>query len=608
MHWKKIAREMGSSYPCAAMIRRLTLCAFLYATIPLAAASGISYTVDFDGVPDGKTLRALKMASALTALKKRPPASINALRYRADSDIPELLKVLHAQGYYEARVNIQIQEMFGHIHVLVAIDPGKRYKLEDFAIHLYCQSPAQPGACCTIDLEEIGIYLNKPAVAETILDGELKALQRLAQCGYPLATVEEREILADGKTKTLRVQLDIKTGERANFGPTTVNGLNKVRPRYIEQKMEWYEKEIYDSRLVEETQTRLIDSGLFSSVFISHEDQIAPNGEIAMRIDVEETKHQSVNIGVSYQTVFGPGITFGWANRNIGGMGRSLSFQGDATRIKQTGVATYLHPDFGRINQDMLVVGEAAHQAIYAYSMRSYNIMNRFERRCGKHFRWSIAAMGERLYVTESVHNGNYWLLEAPLFLRWSSANSLLNPTKGFTVEYTATPAFNTSDTSELYLTQQVSESSYLPLGKKEHVVLAQMLTFGTIWSNGLNAVPVSKRFLGGSEEDLRGYRYRTVSPLHHHKPIGGRSAIYASFEMRLRVSETIGLVPFFDIGSVYLTQLPTAHEKWYKSAGLGFRYFSFMGPFRIDLAFPLDRRKGIDRSYKVLASIGQTF
>ena len=127
--------------------------------------------------------------------------------------------------------------------------------------------------------------------------------------------------------------------------------------------------------------------------------------------------------------------------------------------------------------------------------------------------------------------------------------------------------------------------------------------------STNLDAVPVPKRVLGGSDQDLRGYKYHSVSPLHHHhRPIGGRSGIFYTFETRFRVSSTIGLVPFFDLGSVYLTPLPKLKEKWYKSVGLGLRYFTFLGPLRLDVAFPLDRRKHIDPQYRILFSIGQTF
>jgi translocation and assembly module TamA len=61
-------------------------------------------------------------------------------------------------------------------------------------------------------------------------------------------------------------------------------------------------------------------------------------------------------------------------------------------------------------------------------------------------------------------------------------------------------------------------------------------------------------------------------------------------------------------MGNVYTTQYPTWQGKWFKSVGLGIRYYSFMGPFRLDIAFPLNRRKDIDPACKVLVSIGQTF
>lgn len=591
------------------LCRRIFFSTLLLSLGPLALfAGGISYAVDFEGIDDGRALKEMRLASHLTSLKKRPPASINALRYRAESDIPTLIKILHAHGYYEGKVNIQIHEIHGSITVVVRIDPGPRYHLEAFDIHLYCESPDRTNDCCHVSLGDAGVQLNKPANTNVILDAELKVLQRLSECGYPLAKIENRDVIVDGKTKSVRVKLDVKTGQRAEFGPTTIVGTRRVKPRFLEQKLQWKEGEEYDSRSVEQTQNSLIDTGLFNSVLITHEETLSSQGEIPLKIEVNETKHKNVSVGVSYQTVFGPGVTFGWANRNVGGMGRTLSFQGDITRISQTGVATYLHPDFMRIGQDMIAQGQAAHEDIYAYSMRSYSLMDRFEREINHRLRGSLGFKGDRLYVTDSVQNGNFWLFEVPFYIRWSSSNSLLNPTRGGTLEYTITPALNVADTNEFYLTQQFTGSLYNALDKNEKIVLAQKLTLGCILSNGLSATPLCNRFLGGTEDDLRGYRYKSVSPLIHRKPIGGRSAIYYTFETRFRVTNTIGLVPFFDIGSVYTTEYPTLHGKWFKSAGLGFRFFTFMGPFRVDLAFPLDRRKGIDSVFKVLVSIGQMF
>jgi translocation and assembly module TamA len=591
------------------MFRWILLFILLISLTPLTLfASGISYRVDFEGLEDSRTLKEMKLASQLTSLKKRPPASINALRYRADSDIPALIKILQAHGYYEGKVNIQIHEIHNDVIVVVRIESGPRYKLEAFDIHLYCQSPENPHACCPVTLGDTGVQLNKPAQTEVILNAELKVLQRLSECGYPLAKIEGRDVLVDGKTKGVRVTLNVKTGEKAEFGPTTISGNKRVKPRFVQQHLQWKEGEEYNSSLVEKTQSSLTDTGLFNSILITHEEALSSNGQIPIKIEVGETKHKSVNVGISYQTVFGPGVTFGWANHNVGGMGRTLSLQADITRISQTGVALYLHPNFNRVGQDMIAQAQAAHEDIFAYSMRSYSLMDRFERQITPKLRGSLGLKGNRLYVTQSVQNGNFWLLEMPLYIRWSSANNLLNPTRGGTLEYTVTPALNVADSKNLYLTQQFTASIYHALDQKEKVVFAQKLTLGLIWSNGLPSVPLCNRFLGGTEEDLRGYRYKSVSPLIHAKPIGGRSALYYTFESRFRLTNTIGLVPFFDMGNVYTTQYPTLHAKWFKSAGLGLRFFTYVGPFRVDIAFPLDRRKGIDSVYKVLVSIGQMF
>jgi translocation and assembly module TamA len=163
-------------------------------------------------------------------------------------------------------------------------------------------------------------------------------------------------------------------------------------------------------------------------------------------------------------------------------------------------------------------------------------------------------------------------------------------------------------ETNKHYVYQQISESTYWPLDKKNTVVLAQKIKIGSILSDVLSEVPVPKRLFGGTDEDLRGYRYRTVSPLSDRKPIGGRSAIYINLEARIQITKSIGLVPFFDLGNVQTSQRLALHGKWFRSIGIGLRYFTFVGPFRLDIAFPLDRRKHIDSVYKILVSIGQTF
>lgn len=588
------------------MLRRSHIIPFLFFVPFFLTAESISYFVNFEGVEDSAMLKELKNISSLSSLKKRPPASINALRYRADSDIPELVKVLHAHGYYDATVKIRIDDIKEKAAVVVSIDLGSVYTIADYTIRLYSGNFENPIECPMISLDKIGIALQNEVDAKEILEAELKLLELLSICGYPLATIDKREILADSETKTLHINIEIDAGPLAKFGDVSICTDGNVKPHFIFQKITWSEGEIYNSKWIESTQKTLMDTGLFCSVLITHENALTEEGQLNMNIELTESKHRSISFGASYQTFYGVGGTFNWENRNIGGMGRKLSFQGDVTHNSHTGIGGYIIPMFYRPNQDFIINAEAGHESIYPYSERTYNVVNRIERRVGENLRWTAGGEIERLYITDSAANGHYVLFEIPFYIRWSTVDDFLNPSKGITFEYAAEATMNFQKINTYYLLQQFVHANYLTWGA---FTLAQQVTLGSILSEELSAIPLSKRYLGGSENELRGYRYRTVSPLNsHNKPLGGRSAIYYTAELRFRVLESMGLVPFFDIGNVEFNVFPPFTGKWFKSIGLGYRYFSFFGPIRLDVAVPLDRRHHIDPTYRVLVSIGQTF
>lgn len=568
-------------------------------------AAGISYSVDFKGLDDAKTLRLLRSSSQLQALRKKPPSSINALRFRAESDIPELTRVLRACGYFEAEIDVHIEKEFRDYRVIVDIQPGPQYQIEQYKIEFKTSDPKDTP---TLRLNELGIDIGDVADTKRILDSELCALHILSERGFPLATISDREIIADGRTKRVRVIVTIETGPISYFGTTQLEGNCSVRDELIEQQVKWCPGELYNSCLVEETQAYLMDTGLFSSVYITHPKSLDAQGYLPMKIEVAETKHKSVSLGASYQTTYGPGATFGWENRNVGGLGRRITLQADIAQRVHSGIATYQIPNFLKVGQNYIIQAQASYESIKPYRMQSYTFLNRFDRMIGPYFYFSIGPKIEYLMVSSSVDNGNFLLIEGPIYLRWTNVEDFLNPSRGLRFDYRGVPAVNIKDISEFYYSQTFTLSGYLPLFDAR-LILAQKLTLGTIISNGIGAIPVPKRFFGGSEENLRGYKYFTVSPLDKdNKPIGGRSALFYSVEPRIRLSQSFGLVPFFDMGNVYLEQFPTFKGKWRKSTGLGLRYYSFVGPLRLDVAFPLNRREGIDPHWWVFVSLGQAF
>jgi translocation and assembly module TamA len=100
-----------------------------------------------------------------------------------------------------------------------------------------------------------------------------------------------------------------------------------------------------------------------------------------------------------------------------------------------------------------------------------------------------------------------------------------------------------------------------------------------------------------------------TVSPLDDsNRPIGGRSLIVYTGELRAKASDSMSLVGFFEIGNVYSGVVPGFAERLRRSVGAGVRYHTPVGPLRLDVAFPLDRRAEVDDDFQIYVSIGQAF
>ena len=81
-----------------------------------------------------------------------------------------------------------------------------------------------------------------------------------------------------------------------------------------------------------------------------------------------------------------------------------------------------------------------------------------------------------------------------------------------------------------------------------------------------------------------------------------------SSAEARVKVTDTIGVVGFFDYGFVGSDPLPSDSTGDYQTgAGLGVRYATGIGPIRLDVAVPVS---GPDTgsNFEIYVGIGQAF
>jgi translocation and assembly module TamA len=169
-------------------------------------------------------------------------------------------------------------------------------------------------------------------------------------------------------------------------------------------------------------------------------------------------------------------------------------------------------------------------------------------------------------------------------------------------------PYQNFSGPSLTFASGRLAGSAYRRLADSDRYVVAASLAISSIAGASLADLPADKRLYAGGGGSLRAYGYQLAGPLDiNNRPIGGKSSAELSLEMRIKITDTIGIVPFVDAGNVYAASVPKFGNRLLWGPGLGLRYYTSFGPIRLDLATPAVRRRN-DSPIQVYISLGQAF
>lgn len=593
------------------MSKRYILISFFFIISYLNASD--KYEVQFKGSVPEETLSRLKESSQLIELHDTPYTNISGLRRRADRDAQKLVRVLHSKAYYSAAVDISIDK--DHVPILVTIEvkPGPIYTFAEFLLTPSDSEAAnyeeQANLYSKINFNVLNITLGKPAYPKDIIEAEENVLLYLAKQGYCHAMIKKRDVIADQTKHTITVALYLNSGPKTYFGPVSISGLSKVKESVITKKICWQEGYLYNPVAIERTTAALESSGLFSSIAITPAEELSAENRVPVHIEVKESKSRSIGAGVAYATQRGPGMTAEWENRNLRGVGEKLSFTTTLWSDLQDAILLLTQPDYRCRGQDLLWIAEMHHETTKGYTESSLSLSSILEKQINTKTKISYGLTYKRLRDTHAANDGNFNLMKTPLHIRWNNANNLLDPTSGISLIFKSIPSLQFLNSQFAYCINTLSYGVYMPLKKNHRVVFATKLTVGSIFGGSIHAIPSSEMFYEGSDNTLRGYQYQTVSPLNgDDKPVGGRSLLVTTNELRMRSSETLGWVLFYDLGNVFRKALPDLDHRMLQSAGAGIRYHTPVGPLRCDIAFPLNRRKHLDPRFQIYLSVGQTF
>lgn len=582
--------------------------AMLWSAVP--ARAQVAYEPAIQGV-EGGLEDLLEQASELFRLRDQPPDTELALRRRAENDVERLTEALRSEGYYAGSVKSAFEEAEGKRTVTLVVDRGPPYLLSKFDVLLPAEAPESAEAIAaaltpkTLDLE-----LGERAEAADVVRATNAAVARFGEAGHPFSELVRRRAVVDHEARTLAVELSVAPGPLARFGETRVEGLETVDPKAVRRELTWRPGEVFDTRKATAARQALSSTRLYSSVTLDWPDAPGLDGALPIRVRLEEADHRAIGAGLSYSTSEGAGSKAYWSHDNIFGEGERLRLEGVLAEQRQGATATLRLPWFlERRDQALELAAEIEHENVEAYTADSARISAIVDRKLTDRLTVSGGLAYEHSVIEEeggAQEEEVFDLVDLPLALAYDGADDLLNPARGWRAGLTVTPTAGVFDTDSQFVTIRPSASYYLPIDDEARHVLAVRGQAGFIAGESRSGIPASRRLYAGGGDTVRGYGFQLVGPLDaNDDPLGGNSLIAGSIELRSRIYGDFGGVAFVDAGNVYEDVSPDFDVR--VGAGVGLRYYTPVGPVRLDVAVPLDKRS-VDDSFQIYVSFGQAF
>lgn len=535
---------------------------------------------------------------------------------RASQDEQLAVRLMKSIGYYDASAHAviaQIPNQPGRLRVTVSATPGELYTLGSIKID------AEPTVPPDLIRNALPLKVGEPIDAARIEGAEANVSLTLPQRGYPFASVKMRDVLLDDKDYSGDYTLPVDTGPRSSFGSFVLRGKDPVfDAKHIAVLARFKRGDLYDESKTDDLRKALVATGLFSTASVRpiKTDEAGPDGTTIADLQVRQVAGPSRTLAATagYSTGEGFKIEGSWTSRNLFPPEGAVILNGVLGSQQQGAGATFRRSNAGRRDRTFSAGVSANHNNYDAYDAFTGTLFARWAYDSTPLWQKTLTyAYGAELIGTnESVYDlsagervrRTYGIVTLPAQVVFDQSDDLLNPAKGYRLKLNLSPETSVHGALRPYARTMVEATGYFPVSKS--LILAGRVRAGSIFGIDRDDLAPSRRYYGGGGGSVRGYGFQRLGPLDPNgDPMGGRSINEFSIEARYRFGD-YGIVPFFDGGNAYSSTLPGFNHLHF-GAGIGGRIYTNFGPLRVDVATPLNPRKG-DGRIALYISIGQAF
>lgn len=508
--------------------------------------------------------------------------------------------LLEAEGYFAAQVRIKVEDgaadgngAAAPVLVQVLVEPGPRTVISRVQFVYEGQldtrlsaDDADAKALTEGIADNWALPQEEPFRQADWTMAKNSALARLRADTYPMAGWSGTSATVDAQAHTASLFLVADSGPAFSFGEVRIEGLERQPPSAILNLAPFRAGQPYRERQVLDWQERLQKVNLFESVYVSPALDVNHPEATPLIVQVREAPIQEASVGIGASSDNGPRVSFEHLHRNPFGLGWQVRTKLQlGLRVSDGLVDLLSHPWPGRKR------GLASAQVSSIED--NDNAITRTQR-----LKVGRLREGERLERTDyvealrtSVRSAADLLVADATALSFTSqwifrdVDSQALPTRGTTtmVALTGGRSISALDESGYFGRVHARLTAYLPLPASWQ--LQFRAEGGQVLARDNVSVPDALLFRAGGDDSIRGYAFRSIGVERDGVTTGGRvlgtGSVELSHPLWPGVPNVLGAV-FMDVGDS-----AERIDQWAlkRGHGVGIRWRSPVGPFRIDIA-----------------------
>ncbi|MGF6147752.1 outer membrane protein assembly factor YaeT [Kingella potus] len=505
------------------------------------------------------------------------------MEFLAEEAPEQILTMLKTKGYFNGRATVS-RSGGGY---LVKVDSGPQTKIANVGIAIL-GDVLQDG--------NLGEYYRNASADWALPVGSVfnqddwsssktSVLAAVRRKKYPLAEFSSTRAQVDPANRSADLSVTVDSGKPVYFGDFEISGTQRYPESVVRGLAQFDSGSPYDLDKLLDYQQALEQNSHYSGASVQADFDRIQGDRVPVKVSVSETKKHKLELGLSYDSEYGPGGKFGYDYYNLFGKGYTGSIVTNADKYEQTIAAGISQP---RNNRGHYFTGSLSYNRKTTQKLETETWSSgiwRVRDRNGIESRIGIEYVEDKSKIPDAnVNLGRSFATMITASWKKQNITTQLRPENGYYLDIKGGTTLGSLLSSSSMQRIAGSAGYYFTPENKKIGTFVTRGQIGFVNAKSDSDTPAILRFRTGGATSVRGYELDSIGRA---GPSGSvlpeRALAVASAEYQYPINKSFSAALFHDIGGA-AHSFRDMHLK--HGTGVGVRWFSPVAPFSFDIAY----------------------